>query len=276
MHTSWCLVHILPPPCPEEPQKNEEEDKTPKGPDDEDTRNARQEVEEEEQRLLRIPQVGTTICHFVGSEDGFKSKDTENVLWEKIQDGARPAWAPDLLRLGYAVVFKREGLPKMAARLGIKNPVNVPLEKRRGKRRVLTFDDVMVMGVVPHMRPFYFPDKDLSPEDWWLSTREPHSLTSPYLAPKGCTIATGAKRMADVVIEMLRQPGSFPRSDPTRDGDEDYSEFLNPLTPLLPRSPAEVGPYPRYSGYGGRDGNYYGETGYGFAGIELYRYGSTY
>lgn len=267
METSWYLLHIHPP-------KKEEQEEDPPEPLQESPEKAEQEsaaekVEEEKRHSLTVPQVGTPICHFLGLSDGFSERDKKNVLWDKIQDGARPAWAPDFLRLGYAVCFKREGLPKLAVKLGIRNPATVTNEdRRRSRARILTFDDVMVMGCVPHMNPMYFPDKDLDVEEWWLATKENRGIASPYLAPKGVTVATGAQRLADVVIQMLRTPNGYPRGEPQMEDmpePDDYSEFINPLLPIRPR-------YDR-----GHGDNATGpETGYGWAGIELFRQASGY
>jgi len=277
MEASWYLLHIRPaPPSKEDQEKaatKEEQDKETTSPDKAETDKAEEQVEEEKHEMLRVPQVGTPVVHFLGlgGDDERKKKDLDNPLWEKIQDEARPAWAPDLLRLGYTVVFKREGLPKLAAKLGIKNPRNVTKEEHQKARdRILTFDDVWVIGVVPHRMPMYFPDKDLKPEDWWLATKESKSITSPYLAPGGATVATGAQRLADVVISMLRQPNGFPRIVPTiEEVRNDMSEFINPLVPIKPVSPEPSGA-PDSTNY--RVG-YDPETGYGWAGIELFRYG---
>lgn len=271
MEASWYLIHIRPEP-PEDPESEE----------------AKKEVEEKaseaaESTMLgpdRLPQVGTTVCHMLGLEaydEEKKQRDKESPLWDKIQDEARPAWAPDLLRLGYAVIFKRDGLPKLAVRLGIKNPLTMDENAPRGRERVLTFDDVLVIGVVPHRMPMYMPDVKLKPEEWWLSTKESQSITAPYLAPGGCTVATGAQRMADVVIQILRTPEGYPRfiHESVEEMDE-YGEFMNPLVPLLPKSPAETGgDAPPSTRYG--DGNPatpqtgYGHE-YGWAGLELFRY----
>lgn len=280
METSWYLLHIDPPPPSdkEEERVAEQEAKAEEEKEEIDVEkaqndSARERADKEAETMLSVPQVGTPILHFapVDEDRGAKEKQQENVLWEMIQDDNRPAWAPDLLRLGYAVVFKREGLPKLAVKLGIRNPAKVTVEERRRSRdRILTFNDVWVMGVVPHRMPFYFPDKDLEPEEWWLATREANSSWAPYLAPQGATVATGAQRLSDVVIQMLRTPQGFPRKVPGQE-DDDFGEFINPLVPLLPKSPAETSRPPRSTNYG----NSYGpETGYGFAGLELFRYGT--
>jgi len=266
--TSWYLIHIRPPPVEEDDKKGQEDadkkasdvaESTMLGPD-------------------RFPLVGTTVCHMLGLEaydEERLKRDKETPLWDKIQDEARPAWAPDLLRLGYAILFKREGLPKLAVKLGIKNPLSMDGKNKNKRKRTLTFDDVYVIGVVPHMMPFYMPDVKLKPEDWWLSTKESKSVMAPYLAPKGCTVVTGAQRLADVVIQILRSPEGYPRDNPLRDEEAEYAEFMNPLVPLLPRSPNDKGKSsPESTNYGNNPAvpktGYGGE--YGWAGIELFRY----
>lgn len=273
METAWYLLHIRPEPSENEVQ--EEPIKDEASPEPEEQKKAAEQATEEKDNSLRIPQVGTPVVYFLGAgpDEARSERDKKNVLWDKIQDEARPAWAPDLLRLGYAVVFKREGLPKLAARLGLRNPANVTKEeKERSKKRILTFDDVWAVGVVPHKMPMYFPDKDLDTENWWLSVREPGKATSPYIAPAGVTVATGAKRLADITVEMLRQPSGFPRIVPTlEEMEDDYSEFINPLVPIKPKSPEPTGA-PDATSY---RTSYDPETGYGWAGIELFRYGGT-
>lgn len=269
METSWYLIHIRP--------ESKEDDKASDGSKASDAAEATMLGPD------KIPLVGTTVKHMLGldayDEEKLK-RDKESPLWDKIQDEARPAWAPDFLRLGYAVVFKREGLPKLAVRLGLKNPQMMEKgEPAKKGERVLTFDDVLVIGVVPHMAPMYMPDVRLSPEEWWLSTKEAGSVTSPYLAPGGVTVATGAQRMADVVVQILRSTENYPRTLPesVAEEEDDFSEFMNPLVPLLPKGPSDdkMGDLPDDTRYG--DGNPavpktgYGNE-YGWAGIELFRY----
>lgn len=272
MDTSWYLIHIRPEPVDETDEKAKEEadkkaseaaESTMLGPDN-------------------IPLVGTTVQHVLGLEaydEERLARDKKNPLWDKIQDDARPAWAPDLLRLGYAIVFRREGIPKLAVKLGLKNPLTLDKSAQGNRKgRVLTFDDVLVIGVVPHMSPMYLPDVRLKPEEWWLSTKEKKSVNSPYIVPKGVTVATGAQRMADVVVQILRSPEGYPRivHDSIEEDPDDFSEFMNPLVPLLPKSPTEKGgDSPDTTRYGG-DNPAVPKTGYGgeygWAGIELFRY----
>ena len=272
MEASWYLLHIKPaPPTKEERAaavQKSEDTKQEATSDTEDAVGAREKTDAEASEMLRVPQVGTPVVHFLGRDPARQAKDSENPLWDKIQDGARPAWAPDFLRLGYAVLFKREGLPKLAAKLGLKNPKNAESGTSSRSGRVLTFDDVWVIGVVPHRSPMYFPDKDLDVENWWLSTKESKGLTSPYLAAGGATVATGAQRLADVVISLLRQPNGFPRIVPTiEEFQDDMSEFVNPLVPVLPVGSDPTGS-PDATNY--RAGEQ--QLGYGWAGIELFRY----
>lgn len=196
---------------------------------------------EGQERLPKTPMVGERVRHFLGkSEDSEKqTKDSENPLWPKIQDGVRPAWSPDILRLGYTVMWKREGLPKLAVRLGIKNPKKLkeakgglPTKSGNGKR-VLTFDDAFVVGVQPEKSPFYMPPLSLNDEDWWLESRAMPKVTSPYIAPGGATVVTGMQRLADVVAAMLSTPSGYPRSEPPSVNDpadmSSFDEFDNTL-----------------------------------------------
>jgi hypothetical protein len=188
----------------------------------------------------RAPMVGEKVCHILGqSEDADQQKrDKENGLWSKIQDGIRPAWSPDLLRLGYTVVFARDALPKLAAQLQIKNPVKLKQEKggippSMGGKRVLTFDDVWVVGVEPERSPFYMPPLDKDDEDWWLATRDMPKVTSPFIAPGGAKVMLGMQRMADVVAEMMATPSGYPRTQPPTENDpgdlDTWGEVDNPL-----------------------------------------------
>ena len=270
MEASWYLIHIRPRPEEQPKDSGQSPSKKTTSPDQASSESAKENAEAEKAASLKIPQVGTPVVHFLGVGDEAQTeKDKKNFLWDKVQDDVRPAWAPDFLRLGYTVVFKREGIPKLAAKLGLKNPANVAKDGKSGKR-VLTFDDVWVIGVVPHRQPVYCPDKDLSPENWWLATNESRSITSPYLAPGGATVSSGAQRMADVVIQMLRQPNGFPRIVPGMEEQrDDMSEFINPLVPIKPKSPEPTGP-----GNTSYRTSYDPETGRGWAGLELFRYGS--
>jgi hypothetical protein len=273
METSWYLIHIR-------PEKVDETDEKAK---EEADRKASEAAESTMLGPDKIPLVGTTVKHMLGLEaydEEQLERDKKNPLWDKIQDEARPAWAPDFLRLGYAVVFKREGLPKLAAKLGIKNPLTMDKDERQSSQgRVLTFDDVLVIGVVPHMSPMYMPDVKLSPEEWWLASKDSRRTTAPYISPGGVTVATGAQRMADVVVQLLRSPEGYPRIvHESVDGDDvdDFSEFMNPLVPLLPKGPSEdkQGDAPDSTRYGENPAvpkTGYGNE-YGWAGIELFRY----
>ena len=265
MQSSWYLLHITPPSDKKEPEEEQPERATPETAEEP----IKEKIEEEKALSLSMPQVGATLVHFLGKGNSPHSeKDEQDPLWDKIQDEARPAWAPDFLRKGYAVVFKREGLPKLAVKLGIRNPQGLTKEEiERARQRILTFDDVWVAGCVPHYNPIYFPDKDLSVEDWWLATKEGGTATSPYLAPGGVTVAVGPQRLSDVVISMLRTPEGFPRPITDVNEEDDMSEFINPLVPLKPSRPNMDGTTnTNYEAGRSKDNSY------GWAGIELFRY----
>lgn len=210
------------------------------------------------------PLVGQHVVYHLGAEG-----DEENPFWPLFQDNVRPAWAPDFLRLGYVVVFRRDALPKLAVKLGIRNPVKLkkedvdPNTDGRSDKRILTFDDVFVIGVVPSRMPMFCPDVKLKPEEWWLATKDGPKPTSPFLSPGGATVVVGAERLADVVVQILRTPNGYPRPLPTEGGLVDYSEFINPLVPVLPKAPPDVSDA-NGAGAGGTD--------MGYAGVELFRY----
>ena len=196
---------------------------------------------------LAFPLVGRRIVHYLGRSDDQEQldRDRKNPMWNRIQDGVRPAWAPDLLRLGYAVVFKRDGLPKLAVKLGIKNPDKLRAAGggSSGGKRVLTFDDVWVVGVEPQFSPIGMPTTDQSPEDWWLAVPQVRGDASPYAAPGGGEVMTGAQRLSDVVSAYLKTPNGLPRVVPTVQQVEDenpWQEFQNPLVPALPRVSDEL------------------------------------
>lgn len=189
--------------------------------------------------LPDFPNVGEKIVHYLGkSEDGDQQKkDKDNPLWSKVQDGVRPAWAPDILRLGYCVLFKRDDLPRMAVKLGLKNPKKLKekhggLPKQSGGKRILTFDDVWAVSVEPEKRPMYMPMLSLKDEEWWLATSEQPKAGSAFLAPGGAWVRDGAHRMADIVSVMLSTAYGRPRPLPTEDQPLDFSEFDNPLVPV--------------------------------------------
>ena len=216
-------------------------------------------TEEGKPQKISFPLVGSRVVHFLAqSEDQEKNdEDTKNPLWPIFQDDARPSWAPDFLGLGYSVVFKREGLPKMAVKLGIRNPDNL---KKEGKtptsdgKRTLTFDDVWVVGVTPTYRPIGMPSTSMKPEEWWLKTSQVSGLASPYISPGGAQVVVGAQRLSDVVASMMHTPEGFPRQIPGLEdqGPEALSEFVNPRLPLLPVVRNE----PDQPGHGGQVDQY--------------------
>lgn len=217
-------------------------------------------------KKLAFPLVGKHIVHFLGQlgDDEKLAEDKKNPLWDKIQDDNRPAWAPDLLRMGYAVVFKREGLPKLAIQLGITSPEKLKKEGQQtgnSKARVLSFDDVWVVGVVPYNMPFVMPKTSLTPAEWWSLTREGAPVAAPYIAPGGGDIVVGAQRLSDVVRSMLSSPQGYPRPIPGLE-DHERDSLAQLVNPMLPRLPV-VRNEPDQPGYGG-------QLDY-FAGLELFR-----
>lgn len=198
-------------------------------------------TEDGKPQKISFPLVGTRIAHFLAQSDDQEKndKDMKNPLWKIIQDEARPAWAPDLYRLGYAVVFKREGLPKIAVSLGIRNPDNLKKEGKTANssdKRTLTFDDVWVVGVNPTYMPMGMPSTEMRPEDWWLTTSQVSGIASPYITPGGAEVVVGAQRLSDVVASMLHTAEGYPRTVPglQDQGPEALSEFVNPRLPILP------------------------------------------
>jgi hypothetical protein len=208
--------------------------------------------------LPEFPMVGAWIKHILTEETA-----EGNSLWPRIQDGVRPAWAPDLLRNGYALVFKVEALPKMALQLGIKSNEQAAKERTFGNRRVLTFDDVWTLPIDPRWPPFYNPCMQLTDEDWWLSTQDSAPALASYIAPGGGVVMDAPKRLVDVVRALMSTPQGYPRPIPGLQADEDdYSAILNPLVPRLP-----VVPVTEYSP------SHVDTTGrQGYAGMKLFRF----
>lgn len=209
---------------------------------------------------MSFPLVGKRVIHFLGrsEDDAQLQEDKKSPLWDKIQDDNRPSWAPDLLRLGYAIVFKREGLPKLALRLGITDPKKLktegPQNGRRG-HRVLTFDDVWVVGVSPYNQPFVMPNTNAQPGEWWSRTRDKGSVDAPWIAPGGGQIVVGAQRLSDVVRSIFSTPEGYPRAMPGLEDEESQAlvQLVNPMLPRLPVVRVEPvrptsGPLEYYSG----------------------------
>lgn len=216
-------------------------------------------------KKMAFPLVGRKLVHFLGKSPDNLETDKKSPLWDKIQDDNRPAWAPDLLRMGYAVVFKRESLPKLAVQLRVTDPKKIQQrgpETGRSGARVLTFDDVWIVGVIPYNMPFVMPNTSLEPAEWWSLTRDSAPPASPYLAPGGGDIVVGAQRLSDVVRGILSTPEGYPRPIPgLEDADRDsLAQLVNPMLPRLPVVRNE----PDQPGYGGQL-DYY-------AGLELFRY----
>lgn len=215
---------------------------------------------------MAFPVVGRKLVHFLGRSDDQEQldKDKQNPMWERVQDGVRPAWAPDLFRLGYCVAWKREGLPKLAIKLGIKNPEKLKsdgISKFNNGKRLLTFDDVWIVGITPTHRPFGMPATALPPEEWWLSVNQISGAASPYVVPGGGEIVVGAQRLADVVSEILSTPHGYPRIVPGLDEmNESQTQVVNPMIPRLVVRRNE----PDLPGTGGELDQ--------FAGLELFRY----
>jgi hypothetical protein len=171
------------------------------------------------------------------------SADQKNPLWPLIQDDARPSWAPDILRMGYAIVWKREDLIPLLIKLGVRNPEKARAEKggiqyRKGKQRLFYFDDVWVASVEPRFRPMYLPPmEEKKPKEWWASatTRTPPPASS-WLAVGGVTVADGTQRLADVVARLLKTPTGYPRTMPGVEMDPVLTEVANMTT-----APAQAG-----------------------------------
>ena len=217
-------------------------------------------------RKLAFPLMGKKLVHFLGrgQDDEQLQRDKKNPLWPKIQDDSRPAWAPDLLRLGYAIAFKREGLPALALRLGIQDPEKLKtqgFQVGNSKKRVLTFDDVWVVAINPSFTPFVMPDTSLDTREWWSQTRENAPKDAPYVVPGGGQIVVGAQRLSDVIRAMLSTPEGLPRPIPGLE-DQDRDSLAVLVNPMLPRLPV-VRNEPDQPGYGGQL-DYY-------AGLELFR-----
>lgn len=164
-------------------------------------------------------------------------KDKENPLWDKIQDDARPAWAPDFLRMGYAIMWKRDSLVDLLIKLGIRNPEIAKeerggLQRMKGNSRVLYFDDVWVVAIQPRFRPFYAPSMKLAPREWWMEaqTRTPPKIAS-YIAPGESEVMNGSQRLADVVASILKTPNGYPRTLPGVDMDPVLREVTNMAAP---------------------------------------------
>ena len=208
--------------------------------------------------MPEFPLVGNTICHHLTEEDA-----KTNTLWSRIQDGARPTWAPDILRMGYALVFRGESLPKMALKLDIKSEEQLQKNKSTFGKKILTFDDVWVLALTPRYPPFYNPPSSLTDENWWLSTQESAPCIASFLAPGGGVVLTPPQRLVDVVRAQLGTTHGYPRPIPgLQDAEDDYSAILNPLVPRLPIVP--VTEYqPSQVDTTGRQG---------YAGMKLFRY----
>lgn len=218
-------------------------------------------------KKIAFPLVGKRLVHFLGrsQDDEQLQQEKKNPLWNKIQDDSRPSWAPDLLRLGYAVAFKREGMPLLALKLGIQNPENLKtrgFEVGKSNKRVLTFDDVWVVAINPEFTPFVMPSTNLDPREWWSQTREAAPRVAPYIVPGGGEIVVGAQRLSDVVKSMLSTPEGLPRPIPGLE-DQDLDSLATLVNPMLPRLPV-VRNEPDQPGYSG-------QLDY-FAGLELFRY----
>jgi hypothetical protein len=216
-------------------------------------------------KKMAFPLVGKKLVHKLGSatDDEKLNRDKKSPLWDKIQDGDRPAWAPDILRLGYAIVFRRDGLPKLAVKLGIQDPAKMKTQgKGTGKQRALSFDDVWVVGLNPSYTPFVMPSTNMKAEEWWSKTKDTAPLASPYVAPGGGEIVVGAQRLSDVVRSMLSTPSGYPRPVPGLEQSEldSLAQLVNPTLPRLPTIRDE----PDQPGYTGDAGS--------FAGVRLFRY----
>lgn len=227
------------------------------------------ELDEKDQPkpIATTPLVGTNVVHRLGAsvDDTDTKADKDNPLWDMIQEETRPIWAPDLLTLGYAVVFNRDMLPKLAAQMNLRNPdkhkkKDGGLKIREGKKRIYYFDDLWVVGVRLNGRPIPYPKaKDKKPEDWWYDVRRYQSnFVGPYLSPGGVEVTTGIERMVDVVMSVMRSPAF---ELPPDEEPETYIEFDYPVAPFSKKGGARGNPAVQ-SGPG---------TPKGYSGIERFR-----
>lgn len=205
-------------------------------------------VEGQRGRHPVLPALGERMVFVLGrSEDEERQKeDKAFALWDRIQDDARPVWAPDFLRAGLCVAFPRRMLPRVAVAMGIKNPALMKKETggtgpTQGGKRVLTFDDVWVAPVVVESSQAtpVFISKDMENPEWWATVKSlPPSANLPVLVPGGVVMAGGTRRLADVVVEMLREPNGRVLYAPTADKNT-WDEFL-PQAPEPTQAPEAV------------------------------------
>lgn len=186
--------------------------------------------------LPTFPDVGSQVVNFLGRDPEREADDKKNPLWPVIQDGIRPAWAADVLRLGYALVFKREGLVKLLLKLKVSSEA-----KQLGRKRALTFDDVWVVEAQPKYQPFYHPPASTTnTEHWWNETQSAPPVWSPFVAPGGVTVTVGAQRLSDVVRQIFSTPEGYPRMNPPTGFTEEETTFLKPLVPINPAAPSST------------------------------------
>ena len=206
--------------------------------------------------LPTFPVVGHKVTHLLGasSDEVQMKKDRENPLWEKIQDDARPTWAPDFLRMGFSIMFKRDDLVDILLKLGIRNPETSKekdggLLRMKGKSRCLYFDDVYVVAVEPQFRPMYAPLMSKPVRDWWMAatTRTPPKRAA-YIAPGAATVMNGAQRLADVVASILKTPGGYPRRMPGVNMNPVLEEITNLI--VVPEEDMNPGVNPASGGSG--------------------------
>lgn len=197
---------------------------------------------------IRLPPMGSTVSHKfaeMADDEVRQNKVKEsNPFWDLFQDDHRPIWAPDFFRLGYAIVWKREGLPKQVLKLGLRNPEH-KAPGFQGKKRVLMFDDVWAIPVIPVKTPMALPDMALKGAQWWDQLRNPGKIAQPYLAPGGVKVMGGAQRLSDVVYTMIN--GYHMQSDDTLLSLKD-DEFSNIMTTYAPEVDESREGRPPYSG----------------------------
>jgi hypothetical protein len=205
-----------------------------------------------------FPQVGDHVVNYLGQNPDRLTADQQNPLWDKIQDGMRPAYAPDLLRLGYEIAFKASAAGELLKKFGVVSPAQKTSEDQ------WTADEVWAIQCEPWSMPFFCPDINLPVERWWEATRDPHRISAPFLVPKGVTVNAGAMRLCDFAAMLSQQPETFPYMTPAP--YQVGTTVHNPVMPVLPR--IYVNPLEHYAPAYSQDG---GDSSSSM-GLTLFRY----